>query len=418
MTDQKFSRRSLLRTSGVAAGGVAVGAVGGSLVTSAVTAERQRTAVDRAVTEAVTATEQRVREASFYGAATVPFHGVHQAGVMTPAQAHASFVALDLRDGATTDSLRKLLVILTDDITRLMGGRAPLGDTAPQLASTPANLTITLGVGPSLFDTIGRPDLRPVGLADLPAFPEIDQLEDAWSGGDLVLQICSDDPTTVAHAQRMLFKDSRAFAEVRWIQRGFLHGKAAGPDSTARNLMGQVDGTVNPVAETEFDDVVWHRGDDWFAGGTQMVVRRIRLHMDSWDELDPSAMESSMGRRLANGAPLTGENEDDEPDFEALDVTGLKAIADFAHIRVARGDGPRLQIQRRPYNYDHGDTGSDLGQVFCSFQADIEQQFLPMQRRLAQGDLFNEWQTPIGSAVFAVLPGCAPGGFLGEGLVQ
>ena len=31
----------------------------------------------------------------------------------------------------------------------------------------------------------------------------IDRLEDRWSGGDLLLQICADDPLTVAHSARV-----------------------------------------------------------------------------------------------------------------------------------------------------------------------------------------------------------------------
>jgi dye decolorizing peroxidase len=40
-----------------------------------------------------------------------------------------------------------------------------------------------------------------------------------------------------------------------------------------------------------------------------------------------------------------------------------------------------------------------------------------MQRRLAAGDLLNQWITPIGSAVFAIPPGREPGGYIGEGLL-
>jgi dye decolorizing peroxidase len=36
------------------------------------------------------------------------------------------------------------------------------------------------------------------------------------------------------------------------------------------------------------------------------------------------------------------------------------------------------------------------------------------QKRLADKDLLNEWITPIGSAVFAVPPECAVGGWIGE----
>ena len=59
-----------------------------------------------------------------------------------------------------------------------------------------------------------------------------------------------------------------------------------------------------------------------------------------------------------------------------------------------------------------------MGLLFCSYQADITTQFIPIQQRLAGGDLLNRWTTPIGSAVFAVPPGCQPGGFLGEGLLS
>lgn len=258
---------------------------------------------------------------------------------------------------------------------------------------------MTIGFGYELFDALGLADRRPTGLSRLPAFAQIDALEDRYSGGDLLLQICSDDALTVAHAQRMLLKDTRAFAAPRWFQRGFLPAPVEG---TPRNLMGQVDGTVNPSTDDERDDVVWARGPGWFAGGTTLVLRRVRMDLDRWDQLDRSAMETVIGRRLGDGAPLTGGAEHDDPDFSALDATGLPAIADFAHIRLAHGDGPNAPILRRPYNFDDSpapDGSSDLGQVFCSFQADIAGQFVPVQERIANGDLLNQWVTPVGSAV-------------------
>lgn len=415
----RVSRRRLLLTGAVtAAGGAAAVAVGGGVAAAA----QRDTAVAAAVRAAV-AEERRAahdQQATFVGVDAVPFDGAHQAGVATASQAHLALYAFDLRPEVGAVELQRLLRILTDDLSRVTAGTPALADTAPELAATPARLTVTLGVGPAVFDRIGRPELRPTGLVDLPAFPEIDQLEDRYSGGDLVLQICADDQVTVAHTARMLLKDTRSFATSRWVQRGFLRARGSGPaGSSPRNLMGQIDCTVNPRTDAEFDGLVWHSGDDWFTGGTTMVVRRIRMGMDAWDKLDRSAMEASIGRRLSNGAPLTGVEEHDPVDLDATDATGFKAIPDFAHIRLARGDGTGPQILRRPYNYD--DTpdelgGSDVGQIFCSFQADIGTQFVPMQQRLARGDLFNQWITPIGSAVFAILPGCRPGGHLGEGL--
>lgn len=405
-----YSRRRLLATSAAAAlSGAAAVAVGGGFAVA-------RTRDDAAGTP-TTAGGTRSAGGAEAAGATVPFDGPHQAGVRTPAQAFAAFCAFDLRPEVDAAALRRLLRLLSDDIARMTTGTAALADTAPELAAAPARLTVTVGFGPTLFDKVGLTAARPAGFADLPSFPEIDRLDPAYGGADLVLQICADDPLVVAHAQRMLFKDTRAFATARWTQRGFLPMRPDG--ATPRNLMGQVDGTVNPSADADVDRLVWYSGDDWFRGGTFMVLRRIRMELDTWDELDPSAMEATVGRRLSNGAPLTGTVEHDEPDLAALDATGLPAIADFAHLRVARGDGPALQILRRPYNFDDSpgpDGGSDLGLLFCAYQADVTAQFVPMQRRLADGDLLNQWTTPVGSAVFAVPPRFSAGGFVGEGM--
>ena len=85
-------------------------------------------------------------------------------------------------------------------------------------------------------------------------------------------------------------------------------------------------------------------------------------------------------------------------------------------------EGEHQEIFRRPYNYDEAPAPgagavSESGQIFVSFQADLEEQFLPIQRRLDTLDLLNQWTTPIGSAVFAIPPGCAEGEFLGESVL-
>jgi dye decolorizing peroxidase len=352
------------------------------------------------------------------GTETIPFHGAHQAGVDTPAQAHATFLALDLHDDVDRDALRRMMRILTEDAVRLTEGRAALADSEPELAVIPARLTITFAFGPGLVDRAGG--ARPEWLGPLPPFG-VDRLEVAWSEGDLLIQIGADDPLTVAHATRMLVKDTRAFGTPRWSQTGFRRAygsEAAG--TTMRNLFGQVDGTANVVPGTpEFDSTVWVR-DGWLAGGTGVVVRRIHMDLDRWDKLDRSGREQSVGRSLSNGAPLTGVNERDEPDFEATTAIGFPVIPEFSHLRRARSENPAERILRRGYNYDDGPSAtsvSDSGLIFVSYQADVTTQFVPIQRRLDELDLLNEWTTPIGSAVFAVPPGCAPGGYIGETLL-
>ena len=357
------------------------------------------------------------------GQAIEPFHGPHQAGVATGPQAFATLVAFDLAGDADVDALRRLMLLWTEDARRLTQGVPTLADTEPELAAPPARLTATVGLGPGAFDVPGLEDQRPTWLAPLPAFPAIDALEDRYSGGDLVLQLGADDPTTLSHAQRMMTKSARAFAAVRWVQPGFTHGAGTRPPGeTPRNLMGQVDGTANPRPGTdEFDNIVWSTGSPaWMLGGTGMVMRRIRMELDTWDGLERPAKEQIIGRRLDTGAPLTGHDEFDEPDFEATGSDGLTVIPDFAHIRNAHSDSAARRFLRRPFSYDAGwlaDGRPDVGLLFIAYAADITSQFVPVQARLAENDLFNTWTTPVGSAVFAIPPGCGPDGYLAQTLL-
>ncbi|PPI40880.1 MULTISPECIES: Dyp-type peroxidase [unclassified Rathayibacter] len=358
--------------------------------------------------------------AALNGDETIPFHGAHQAGIAAKPQAHATFVALDLRESTDRDGLRRMLRILSDDAARLTQGQPALADSEPELGVVPARLTVTFGFGPRLVSLAAGEAAKPAWLAPLPAFG-IDRLEEQWNDGDLLLQFHADDAFTIAHALRMLLKNTRTFATVRWTQTGFrrAHGSEK-VGTTMRNLFGQVDGTVNPRPEdVDFDELVWVR-DGWLAGGTGLVLRRIRMDLDKWDRLDRSGREQSVGRTLANGAPLTGTAEADEPDFEATTAIGFPVIPEFSHMRRARSENTAERFHRRAYNYDDTPTGEDIsnsGLIFAAYQADVTAQFVPIQKRLDELDLLNEWTTPIGSAVFAIPPGCVEGGYIGDTLL-
>jgi dye decolorizing peroxidase len=348
-----------------------------------------------------------VVKAADTGTATVAFHGPRQAGVAEDPPAHAAFVAFTLAAGTDRRALARMMRLLTDDAARLTRGVPALGDTEAALAVLPARLTVTFGFGPGLYRAAGV--RSPV--AELPAF-SIDRLERRWSGGDLLLQICADDPLTVAHTQRMLIKDARPFGAVRWVQQGFRRSPGVqAPEHTQRNVMGQLDGTANPRG-AEIDPAVWNPD-----GSTQLVVRRVRAEMETWDLLAVTDKENASGRRLDSGAPLSGTKEHDEPDFSAVDDIGLPKMPDYSHVTRARVTDPALKILRRPYNYNGMPNAAghpDAGLIFAAYQRDIARQYVPIQQRLAERDLMNEWITPIGSAVFAVPPGCAEGGWIGE----
>lgn len=363
---------------------------------------------------------------------TVAFYGKRQAGVETPAPAYGTFIGLRLRRDTASADVRRMLRIVTDDAASLTSGRGPINDQEPELAKISANLTITFGFGEKIFDLV-NPEAKPSWLKPLPAFEQIDRLSDDYGEADFLLQICCDDRMTLAHAQRMLLKDTRGFGSVRWVQDGFRNAAGSlAKGTTMRNLFGQIDGTINPSTDDSgMDDVVYGAADGlrpWAEGGTSLVIRRIHMNLDTWDEVDTPGREDAVGRKISNGAPLTGSKETDPVDLSAKTPVGFPVIADYAHVRRATAQSPVERILRRPYNYDlpvanasglatagSSDGGvSRTGLIFASYQADPVKQFVPIQKRLAELDMLNTWTVPIGSAVFAIPPGCDEGGFIGD----
>ena len=120
-------------------------------------------------------------------------------------------------------------------------------------------------------------------------------------------------------------------------------------------------------------------GPAWLHGGTTLVVRRIRAEMETWDAVDRTAREFTVGRRLDTGAPLTGTDEHDEPDFEAVNDLGFPVIPEFAHVRRAHVADPRLAdpaAARTTTTTRRTPAGKpDTGLLFASYQADIARQY-------------------------------------------
>jgi dye decolorizing peroxidase len=416
MASPTLTRRGLL-----AAGGVAlVGAASGCTTTPSSPGTPPTPGTSSASPTAAGATPGAAAPTGSPGPATVPFHGVHQAGVETPAPLLQTFVGLDLtRPGR--DTLAAVLRLVTDDAARLTQGAAALGDTEPELAVDPAGLTVTVGLGRRLFARAGLADRTPPMLAPIPRF-RTDAFEQPWAQTDLLLQVGSDDALTLAHTVRMLTKDLSTLARVVWTQPGFRSATPATPGGrTTRNLMGQVDGTVNPQPGTpEFAEVVWiPDGPEWYARGTVLVLRRIRMLMDRWDILDRATQETVIGRSIATGAPLGGTSETDPVPFDGVDDLGLPLIAADAHIRVAHAPSTAEMILRRPYSYDAGmrDGTNDVGLLFAAYTRDPRTSFVPMQKRIADSDAFNRWNTTVGSAAYLLPGGVSEDGFLAEGLL-
>lgn len=364
---------------------------------------------------ALTRTGDRAAATAGAGEA-VEFHGVHQAGIATPVQDRLHFAAFDVRTD-DREAFVRMLKEWTAAARRMTAGlpvgdgaagglpEAPPDDTGEALGLPPSRLTLTIGFGPGLFDRFGLRDRRPAGLTELPHFPG-DALDRDRSGGDLCVQACADDPQVAVHAVRNLARIGFGKVVVRWSQLGFGKTSSTTPDEqTPRNLMGFKDGTRN-IAGTDterLDRFVWvgeKDGPAWMTGGSYLVARRIRMHIETWDRAPLREQEDIFGRDKAEGAPVGRAKEHDEP--------FLKAMRPDAHVRLAHPDSNGgAMILRRGYSFTDGTDGLgrlDAGLFFLAYQRDVNEGFVRIQRNLAT-DALNAYIQHVGSAVFAIPPG-------------
>lgn len=365
------------------------------------------------------------------------FEGRHQAGIVTPAQDRLHFAAFDVTTDSRDDLVR-LLRAWTAAARDLVAGRevgggvptaydAPPTDTGEAQGLHASGLTLTFGLGPSLFDErFGLADRRPEPLRRLPHFPA-DQLDPTRSDGDLCVQACADDPQVAVHAIRNLARIGFGTVSVRWAQLGF--GRTSSTtvaQATPRNLFGFKDGTANVRAEdtSALTDFCWvdpgDSGGDWLAGGTYLVARRINMAIEPWDRTSLREQEALVGRDRAEGAPLSGGTERTEPDF-ALQGRDGPLIATDSHVRLAHpSQNGGVRMLRRGYNFTDGadQLGRlDAGLFFIAFVRDPLRHYVPMQTRLSRDDGLMEYLQHTGSGLWAVPPGVtSPDGFVGETL--
>lgn len=412
-----FTRRRLVAGTGLA-GLLGIGAVGGAAI--------GRTLDGDAPTEL-----------------TYPFRGDRQAGITTPAQDNLYFAAYDL-DTDDVEDVKELLAQWTVAAEQMCAGELvggepdanphrPPKDTGEAWGYPPAGLTITFGFGPSLFqddgggDRFGLRDRMPAVLADgVPKFAN-EKLAADGTGGALMIQACSNDAQVCVHAIRNLTRIGFGTAVLKWGQLGY--GRTSSTSTaqeTPRNLFGFKDGTANMKVEDSdetLDEHLWIQdGDDdgaaWMTGGSYLMARKIRMHLETWDRVRLSEQEAIMGRDKRHGAPLsvaepTAEDEFEPLDLEAVGERGKPAIPADAHVAiVAPENNGGHQMLRRGYNYTDGNDSLgrlDAGLFFLAFTRDPRTGFYPILDRMTRKDALTEYLQHVGSGLFAVPPGLREG---------
>uniref|UniRef100_A0AAU2V5R7 Deferrochelatase n=1 Tax=Streptomyces sp. NBC_00003 TaxID=2903608 RepID=A0AAU2V5R7_9ACTN len=405
-----ISRRKLLGTvGGVGVAGLALGAAGGAGVYAAVESPDDASPL------------------TSVGSTEVMFHGKHQAGISTPLQSTGHLIAFDLAPGAGRKEAAALMRRWSQTAKSLMAGEpASSGDTGVALDAGPSSLTVTFGFGHSFFDRTQLTDRRPVQLDPLPDFSS-DQLDPKRSNGDLWVQIGADDALVAFHALRAIQQDAGSAAKVRWQMNGFNRTPGATQKPmTARNLMGQIDGTGNPKpSDADFEQRIFvpdTAQPAWMAGGSYAVVRRIRMLLDTWEKLPVPQQEQVIGRRKSNGAPLSGGTETTKMQLDKFGPDGKLVIPENAHARIAAPEqNGGAAMLRRAFSYHDGiaaDGTPDAGLLFVAWQADPVKGFVPVQRKLDRGDALSAFLRHEASGLFAVPGGPRAGEYVGQRLLE
>lgn len=401
------ARRSFLRSSGLVGAGVA----GGGLVA----AVGPRAFEGRSATVRTT---PPVNSPSFYG--------VHQPGITGRIQAHLRTIAFDLVDVSNRKAKSNLAALMktwSAASVDMMAGRWVAAQGGVTAGMRPAGLTITLGLGSGAVHAAGA--VVPAQLGALPSFAS-DKLDPARSGGDVAVTVCGDDRLVVSSVSRGLLRLAGRLARPRWVQNGFSPSSAATLEAagTPRNLMGQLDGTDNPV-DSRLELAVWAEGagtSAWMTGGTYLVARRIRMLLGPWERQPLAVREAVIGRTLSTGTPLSGGDEHSTPDFNHRDGRGTPSIAIDSHLRLTHpSNNSGATMLRRPFSYDDGlraDGEPDAGLFFQAFQTDPHEVFVPVQRRLAGSDALRHFIVHEASALFAIPPGITEGGWIAQPLLE
>lgn len=342
----------------------------------------------------------------------VPARGGRQAGVDRPVQPqqHVALSVYDLPGAGHPDAPGSDFARRSGWPAAALGARVRTLTTRDGGAALgglpPGDLTVTVGVGPRVVAAV---DSELPGARELPGFAR-EEMSDSARGGDLMVQVCASDPQVVTLADGAL----RAWLQEhsvapRWTQHGFrppappVRPGQAGQRVPMRNLLGFLDGIVVPRTGRELDQEVWLPAPARVRGGTVSVVRRLRLDVARFLAQDLAQQERMIGRRRADGAPLSGGGPDAPMDLGAKSARGRYLVPAMAHARRANpnGTGSGLML-RRGYSYANGPE--DRGLLFICFQRELRT-FVATQQRLDDGDELSSFATATASGAFLVLPG-------------
>ena len=255
----------------------------------------------------------------------------YQRGMLEPPQKHLSILTFDL---TKAKAAAPALEALWEDVNERFHD-----------FYAPQRLTLTIGFGLPLFEKLGKTRGKPKSLRRMRAW-DGDEFDSKTTQADALVQVCSDDRGLnfqVAHAVAQYL--APAFA-LRDQETGFGIGDS-------RGLLGFIDGTGNPKGAEKVETAIVGHEDARHAGGSYMVLRKIRENLKSWERQPVDKQERIIGRRKLDSAPLGN--------------TPANSHKEKSSMTTAKGD---VEMLRRSYPY--GDA-RESGLLFICFVRDLQQ---------------------------------------------
>ncbi|KAI0876462.1 hypothetical protein GGS24DRAFT_488637 [Hypoxylon argillaceum] len=217
----------------------------------------------------------------------------------------ATFLVLSATPAA--DSLQTIRSVLS---------RAPSIAKNISIRDAGANLTCVVGIGSAIWDALTRLP-RPAELHPFPAVRGAAHTA-VSTPGDILLHIRAGRRDMCFELERQLMRGLGASVRLEDRTAGFRY-------FDARDLLGFVDGTANPVGAADVADaVVVSSSDEGGSGGGSYVVVQKYLHdLAAWNALSTEAQEAIIGRTKADNVEL-----DDAAEGKQLAHKTLATIAD------------------------------------------------------------------------------------------
>ncbi|QMW66830.1 Dyp-type peroxidase [Mumia sp. ZJ1417] len=263
--------------------------------------------------------------------------------VTSPLTEHAVFLVVTIEDGPAAADAARTTIADVDALVRSVGFR-----------SLHAGLTCVIGIGSDAWDRFGAPD-RPAHLH--PFVPIDGYRHDAPStAGDLLFHIRASRHDMCFELERLIL--ARLGDSVRVVDDtpGFRY-------FDARDLLGFVDGTENPVGD-ELGEAAYIDDEPDFLGGSYVITQRYSHDLSAWERLSTEEQERIIGRTKADDVEL------DDAVMPSNSHVTLNTVTD--------DDGSELDIVR--FNMAFGSyTAGEVGTYFIGYAKSPETTELMLQ---------------------------------------